>query len=179
MLKNPTVDLADLARSLQRRNHDLEHKAAIIAVSLRELVEKLNIIQQSSANLTESGIYTGSEPRADSDIVSASTLRRLWESKDWRELAKHWVGGVPIDFRRMSDDSGASAIELPKYAFDHQTRFDFNHIYQKTNDEIANEDPAFYQTLLAKVAQGECSEEEFIAAIRGGCCENKSIVGQG
>jgi polyketide synthase PksN len=179
LLKNPTVDLADLARSLQRRNHDLEHKAAIIAVSLRELVEKLNIIQQSSANLTESGIYTGSEPRADSDIVPASTLRRLWESKDWRELAKHWVGGVPIDFRRMSDDSGASVIELPKYAFDHQMRFDFNHIYQKTNDEIANEDPAFYQTLLAKVAQGECSEEEFIAAIRGGCCENKSIVGQG
>ncbi len=164
--KNSSVDIADVARLLQKVNHNLEYRATIIVSSIREFVEKLNLLQESRDNLTDSNICISSGFEMDTNDTKSLIIQQALEKKDVRQLAQLWIAGATIDFGQLNENSGTPAIDLPKYAFEHHITFDFNNNYLiNKEDETAKCDDEFYRILLEKIAKGELSEDEFADAI--------------
>jgi acyl transferase domain-containing protein len=164
--KNSSVEIADVARSLQKINHNLEHKAAIIASSIQDFFEKLNVLQQSRETLIDSNIYISSGIKFDADTTKSLIIQQALEKKDLKQLAQLWVAGATIDFRPLNGNSGTPGIDLPKYAFEHNIKFDFNNNYMINNEnETVKFDDEFYRILLEKISKGECSEDEFKEAM--------------
>jgi acyl transferase domain-containing protein len=164
--KNLAVEIADLAQSLQKVNHNLEHRAAVIASSTQDFAEKLNLLLQSKEGLIDSNIYISSGLAFDADATESFIIQQAIEKEDVKQLAQLWVAGATIDFRQLNENYETPRIDLPKYAFDHQVTFDFNnnHLLHNENKTVQFDDE-FYQILLEKVSKGELSEEEFTAAI--------------
>ncbi|BBB93441.1 MAG TPA: SDR family NAD(P)-dependent oxidoreductase [Methylomusa anaerophila] len=152
--KNSAVAIADIAQKLQKVNHNLEHRVAIIASSGRDLSEKLSILQKSGASLTDAGIYLSASMNFAADDAEALVIQQALAKQELRQLAQYWAAGAVIDFRRLNENTGTPGIDLPKYAFEHNIKFDFN-------KEAVNFDAEFFQILLDRIAKGELSEDEF------------------
>jgi polyketide synthase PksN len=163
--KDSSVAIADIAQSLQKVNHNLEHKAAIITSSIQDLLEKLNLLQKAEVSLTHSKIYMSSSITFDTDATKALLIQQALKEKDLNQLAQHWISGAAIDFRQLSGKYGISRIDLPKYAFEHNIKFDFNHNYMINNQNESLAADEFDRILLEKIANDELSEADFKAAM--------------
>ena len=163
--KNSSAAIADIAQSLQKVHHTLEHKAAIITSSIQDFLEKLNLLQKPDANLTALKIYMSSSIIFDMDDTTALLIQQALKEKDLTQLAQHWISGAAIDFRQLSGKSGICRIDLPKYAFEHNIKFDFNNYMIKNQNESLKASDEFYRILLEKIANDELSEAEFKVAM--------------
>ncbi|TCS93644.1 beta-ketoacyl synthase N-terminal-like domain-containing protein [Hazenella coriacea] len=148
-LKNDaSIQIGDVARSLQKLNHGLENRVAIIASSIHELIEKLAIFQKSKSSAEYLGIYTTLDRQSNFASPDAQAIQQLLEEKDLQSLANRWVAGERIDFRPLYKDLKDSQIVLPTYAFDHHVSFSFNQRDFAVNEESDRFDENYQRSNL-------------------------------
>ncbi|SFJ92795.1 polyketide synthase PksR [Thermoflavimicrobium dichotomicum] len=169
--KNSLLDIGDVAYSLQRINHQLEQRVAIVAKSNRDLIQKLDLVLESREGLENHGIYVSYEPGWKVHAFDSSMIQESLEKGDIRKLAQYWVMGETIDFGFLFKERVAPPIRLPHYAFEHRSSFSF----QKDYSGLQEESDEFYQTLFEKVISGELTEEQFKQLIMMGKKEEKWI----
>jgi polyketide synthase PksN len=160
VLKNNLFEIVDVARSLQKNNHNLENRVAIIASSISELLEKIDIFQKTGESAIVLNIYSSLHHRPDGNAMNSSVLQQALEKKDLRQLANYWIAGATIDFRQLNEKTKAPCVDLPKYVFEHDIEFDYNNyisIINKPKTELGDD---FYLNLSEKISQGELSEDE-------------------
>lgn len=153
---NRTVLIRDVAGNLQKLNHDLEYKAAIVVSSVEELIEKIVILQRTGESSPAQNIYISS-PRSNADFPSISIEQALQE-KDLIQLALHWLAGAAVDFKQLIKESKTNWLGLPKYPFSHEIDFSFTDL--SVNNKIAQFEDEFFLRLSEKIANGELSEDE-------------------
>ncbi|MCP4160488.1 MAG: SDR family NAD(P)-dependent oxidoreductase [Deltaproteobacteria bacterium] len=157
--KNSNIEIADIAGTLHKINHNLDQRVAIVATSINELLKKINHILETRESLTES-IYISSDQRSYLTSLSSSTIDKALEKRNLQQLAEHWIAGGTINFNQLYKDSRNQWITLPKYCFDHNIEFDFKEIEPIENNIVELNDE-FYQKLLFGISNGELSEDEF------------------
>ncbi|GER89948.1 hypothetical protein KDW_41100 [Dictyobacter vulcani] len=144
--KNPFLDMGDIARSLQKLNHGLEHRVAILSSSIDDLIVKLDTVQTASTGVQECDIYTSFDHTSSHvDVTDAFTILQLLEKKNLRQVARHWVAGARIDFKPLYKIQGTAWVDLPHYVFDHQMAFRFvdDHVFAEDEHD---EEPAPYRS---------------------------------
>jgi len=156
--ENTSLAEESVAWSLQKMNHDLEHRAAILASSISELTEKLNWLQTTRMSSADSNIYISLDQKSNQ---KASILQEAIAKKDLSKLAQHWVTRATINFTQLNEDAKSPPISLPKYAFEHHIAFNFNGD-DSLSDETTQFDDEFYRSLSEKISKGELSESQFI-----------------
>jgi hypothetical protein len=159
---NPSIDAGGLAHSLLRTNHALKHRVAIIARSVEELAGKIDLLIEARASFPGDDIYLSRDthPAEPPDI---SDIPENQEIQDLRLLARHWAAGRVDDFRLYADTKN-DFIRLPKYAFDHNSRFPVN--CGNGLFKAADGTDDMCQRLVDRVADGELTEEDFIQLIK-------------
>ncbi|KAA6449525.1 beta-ketoacyl synthase N-terminal-like domain-containing protein [Bacillus swezeyi] len=115
--KNPSSAIEAVVHSLHRINHDLEHRVAFTVASTQELLEKLKIFQASKESSLQQGIYTSFDLQSGAISPNAGLAH---------ETAQQWAAGVSIHFDHVHQGKGTGWINLPHYAFDHNTAFHFD-----------------------------------------------------
>ena len=119
-LPSESLHLADLAYTLQIGRKSFEHRAAIVAASAQELIDRL---ARFSDGVQDPNILTG-------NVGDAKALTRLLDRKskdefiglvsqqrDCRRLAQLWVGGLIEDWRHSQEHTGVRRMSLPTYPF--------------------------------------------------------------
>ena len=121
-----SMGIGDIARNLQKIDHGLEHRVAIQASSVAELLDKLGRFQHAPISSEECTMYTSFDHNTRQvEIVDALTILQLLDKKDLRQIARHWVTGAKIDFTPFYKDKESAWVDLPHYVFDHQEAFRF------------------------------------------------------
>ncbi len=108
---NRAKALVDIAYSLEKINHDLEHRVAIVASTSEEAVEKLEIFMRSKLGVPELNIYTSFDPQEGHS------------STNLPQLANDWVRGRKVDCKPLYEGKALDWVNLPTYAFDHAISF--------------------------------------------------------
>jgi FkbH-like protein len=111
------VNLADLAYTLQVGREELKERLAVVAVTGEELIRKLNIFWNGGQM---AGIFTGNsrseeldnERNNDDPSVEQAVLQ-----KDLVRIARFWVEGQKIDWRKLYTGTKPRRISLPTYPF--------------------------------------------------------------
>ena len=135
--QNPAIALRDIELRLQKINHNLENRAAIIAISSADLLKKLDLLLEGRVNLAATDIYLSFDAKSNED--SGETIQQVLERKDLRQLAEYWVAGTDIDFRQLYENYDTPWIDLPKYAFDHNIEFNFSNYESLMDNEPRND----------------------------------------
>lgn len=156
---NPTIPLSKLAKSLRMINHNLKYRVAILAISLQELINKLEFLLENKSTHKESNIYINASTKEDYPPEPISN-NLILDTENIIKLALCWVSGVYIDFNKLYQDDREMSLHLPKYAFDHSNVFNFNIV-----DGIDNENDSYYQDIIKQIVNGDMSEEQFIELV--------------
>ncbi|MFJ6208614.1 amino acid adenylation domain-containing protein [Lysinibacillus sp. NPDC092081] len=158
---NSNVELLEIAKAFSRINHSLEYKVAILASSITELLEKINLFQNSRGTILDSAIYTSLDQKGNKRNISESAIQQALERRDFQYLAQLWVEGTNVDFRSIYMNLGISQIDIPKYAFDYGTSVHFQDDQSVKVEELEQfNDKRFYLDLVEKISKGELNEEE-------------------
>lgn len=153
--KDTSLAVGEVAHTLWKRNHALEQRAAIIACSARDVLEKLTLLQETQKSIPDAGIYLSFDSHADTDF---SLLDKALNGNELRRLARHWVAGGKIDLRNIYKAGDKSWIALPAYAFEHEIDFSFDHDYTERRAETGPMDDGFYRKTFKKIPRGEFPE---------------------
>lgn len=164
LITNSSIGICDVARALQKINHDLEQRAAIIASSCQDLQNKLKILQDTKNTLLSKNIYISSEQKPIPNPITLS-LEQSLTKMDLSQLALHWVAGATIEFRKINNGSEAFRVDLPRYAFDHNIEFGFAHKLMQDN-ELVDINEEYYENILERLSNDELSLEQFEKIIR-------------
>lgn len=115
------MSTASLAYTLQSGREEMEERAAIKADSVYDLLIK---IQKYLNNEQVSGIYTGNILDAKDDKEGykkiqddALRINELLLNEDYDELARLWVNGIVIDWKKLYQDKIPQKVSLPGYCF--------------------------------------------------------------
>ncbi|XVV00821.1 alpha/beta fold hydrolase [Actinosynnema sp. CA-248983] len=108
--------LAPLARTTQVGRAEQPHRLAVVVSDTAELVHRLragDVLRGSAgADFPDRARFTGD----DADGLVADLLDR----RDLPELARLWVHGVPVDWRRLWAGARPRRVPLPPYPFQRQ-----------------------------------------------------------
>lgn len=119
-----TLNLEDIAYTLQVGRDMFCVRLAIMADSITQLVEKLNLYLIGKRDVV--GIYEGKIPNVESktestetDILDAEGLKREWKSLEGRQaILKKWVNGDEVNWDYLySDKRKQKRVPLPTYSF--------------------------------------------------------------
>ena len=113
-----SLALGDLAFTLQTGRESMQERLAIVAGSLDELREKLELFGQGRQN--GDGIYTGSADPADTAKAKMGNSADGSGQADLHHLAQAWVSGAKIDFHSLQRSAPVRRIPLPNYCFQHK-----------------------------------------------------------
>lgn len=114
-LKNhAAVALKDIAWSLEKINHGLENRLAIIASSHEELLIRLNFFQKTQTSCSDLDIYFSQ----DSSFTGK-------DKNGIGDAAINWVAQISTQWSQIFDDPDCAWVPLPTYAFDHREEFSF------------------------------------------------------
>jgi thioesterase domain-containing protein/3-oxoacyl-(acyl-carrier-protein) synthase/acyl carrier protein len=107
----------------------MDERIAIIASSFKELIKKLNLLENSSDTnkqaLEKQGIYLGAVNQLESnplnDIFTDEMARMLiydnQQEGGWKKLAKLWITGIDIPWKIMWENEMVKPVSLPLYPF--------------------------------------------------------------
>ncbi len=116
-----TLDLADLAFTLQAGRDALEHRLAFLAQTREEVAQALRGIADGKP---PAGLLVGkARKKADElslleDDEDVEALLRAWiEKKRLSKLAKLWLQGLTVDWRKLYGDKAPRRLHLPTTPF--------------------------------------------------------------
>jgi 3-oxoacyl-(acyl-carrier-protein) synthase/thioesterase domain-containing protein/acyl carrier protein len=107
----------------------MDERIAIIASSFKELIKKLNLLENSSDTkkqaLEKQGIYLGAANQLESnplnDIFTDEMARMLiydnQQEGRWKKLAKLWISGFDIPWKLIWENEKLKPVSLPLYPF--------------------------------------------------------------
>jgi 3-oxoacyl-(acyl-carrier-protein) synthase/acyl carrier protein len=119
---NPSVNLSDVAYTLQTGRKPFEKRMAVIGATARDIITSIEKNDPRDLFSTLDPAGQGSLP--DGRNAEASL----------HALGKRWVGGAYIDWRELYKNETRRRMELPSYAFD-RSRYFIEPTPEKTNDE--------------------------------------------
>jgi len=121
-LHSKSIYLDDLTYTLQIGRKEMEYRLAIVINTMAELHEKLTLYVQGEHNLNT--FYQGSISHSGilSDLITEgqsgiSFIKLLVEQKDFNKIAKLWVAGADIDWKKLYPSNLPKRIHLPTYPF--------------------------------------------------------------
>ena len=158
--QNATVNLGEFAWSLCKVNHGLENRIALVASSIGEVLEQLTLVRETEKTVTDFGIYFSADANPDETPMS-SMIQNALKNKDLRQLAAYWTAGATIDFSSLYSELNTRWISLPKYAFDHQVKFDFDRPDKGAHSETESSEDLHYWDVIENVVGGRLSEDQF------------------
>ena len=158
--KHSNIDAESVAGSLQKLNHDLDHRLAVLASTTDELMNKLDTVLRERETLTDPDCYLCLNSGSMDDSEPNEAIHEALEKGDIKELAHHWVRGTNIDFSPLFQDTKLPFTALPTYAFDHTMAFNFGN-HDSDNGSGDNGVEERYRELYEKVIRGELADEEF------------------
>ncbi|HEX8611490.1 MAG TPA: SDR family NAD(P)-dependent oxidoreductase [Telluria sp.] len=113
------AELADIAFTLQNGRKSFEHRLAVVAASMDELIAKLGLFVDGTK---DSDILSGHAKNADGVTKLLSRAEKelfvalLSQSRDPHKLAQLWIDGLLSDCRGLPE-SGGKRTSLPTYPF--------------------------------------------------------------
>ena len=114
------VDLKDAAYTLQRGRKSFEHRAAIIAGTTAELIEKLACFIEGRRS---QDVLTGQAKGAEGVMrflnrrQKQEFVRMVSQDGDLHQIAGMWVEGLLADWQGHRSSSAGQRISLPTYPF--------------------------------------------------------------
>ncbi len=110
-----SLRLLDVAFTSQVGRDAMAERLAVEASSLEELRERLRAFaaEQSPVEGLQSGAAGKDEPAA----TDQDDLRSALADRDLATLAKLWVAGHRVDWRRLHDEGDPRRVSLPPYPF--------------------------------------------------------------
>lgn len=112
--KHPDVNLNQLSYILQTKREVFKRKFACIAQTSKELI---NNIKDYLNDVHNENIYTNKEE----EYLSISEVDNLIRNKDLTNLAKAWVNGISIPWKKLYNNYSPKNIsQLPTYPFNHK-----------------------------------------------------------
>ncbi|MBV9495105.1 MAG: SDR family NAD(P)-dependent oxidoreductase, partial [Acidobacteria bacterium] len=118
-LERNAVDLRDVAHTLQHGRKSFEHRAAIVAATNSELIEKLTAFVEGRKHqdvVTAQAKGTEGVMRFLNRRQKQEFIRMVSSDGDPRPIAGMWVEGLLEDWQGQPADGGKK-ISLPTYAF--------------------------------------------------------------
>lgn len=116
--QNPSITLQDVARALYGREALAGFRAALVAHSLDDAIQKLRQLAASGVGDDASEIYLSPEPCADRDLPPLAV-----DGNTPVALAAHWLAGGNLEIDPGRPVAGNPLPIFPKYAFDHSRSF--------------------------------------------------------
>lgn len=123
--KSASLNLADIAYTLQVGRDSMKRRLAFTAATLEELLEKLTCFVSGAANAS---LFRGVVKRVPAANAAQSTdheqTERCIASGDYEKLLQSWVQGADVDWSRLYGPRSLymtakpKRISLPSYAFD-------------------------------------------------------------
>ena len=124
--------LARLAYTLQEGRESMKQRLAIVVSSIDQLMEKLERFCQAEEPSAEENLYLG---RVETHQTSPGA--RSVEATDREELARLWVSGVEIPWKKLYPGRFSGRISLPTYPFERKR-------YWITELDTAQPQPGIY-----------------------------------
>lgn len=118
-LERGSVELADLAYTLQVGRDEMQARAAWLVSSLEELKQKLSAIVVSE-EWPRDGYRNGREVRSavqGTDAEKTAFVQDLISRRDLAGLAESWVAGTKIDWRLLHQAGARRRLSAPTYPF--------------------------------------------------------------
>jgi len=160
-----SITAESVARSLQRINHALEYRAAVVASSPEELLKKLEIVTGTGGVSSDADIYTsfsitgtnsGADTGADTGAANQGDIQQAPEEGNLRLLAQYWAAGKDIDLRQLYKGPEFPFTPLPGYVFDYESD-------DESDDEFTDiSEDELYLRIFERVSRGELSKNQFI-----------------
>ena len=122
-LREPeTVNLRDMAFTLQLGREAMEERLAVLVRSVAELEEKLRGFVEGQDDIED--VYRGQVKRNKDALAAFAAEDELQEAinkwiqrKKYSKLLDLWVKGVDFDWNKLHGDSKPRRISLPTYPF--------------------------------------------------------------
>ncbi|AGC43223.1 polyketide synthase [Myxococcus stipitatus DSM 14675] len=116
--------LEDVAFTLRHGRHALAHRAALVARSVGELVERLGRLTRDAGG-TSPEVLTGvaqGEPQSIQELFASEQalqahLGEMAARGELHKLARLWTQGLGIDWAQVLPRDGAALVALPGYPF--------------------------------------------------------------
>ncbi|MGK3961884.1 SDR family NAD(P)-dependent oxidoreductase [Sorangium sp. So ce1667] len=147
------VLLGDVAYTLQVGREPRQHRLALLAASMDELVERLGLYCDGAA-MDASWSFTGQATRKPGAAASresaereADRVRALLEQQDLGALGRLWVTGRHVDWSLLYRSAKPRRIALPTYPFARE-RYWFAESAELRHDRPAAHDDAPARTAL-------------------------------
>ncbi len=115
-----SLNLADITYTVQVGRESMGERLAIITSSIEQLINKLD---KYINNIDEYGVFVGNIYKKPEllgvieDFNLEDILKKLYEDNNLESIAKLWVAGTSIDWRKVYDTSKCSYVPLPTYPF--------------------------------------------------------------
>ncbi|PHG78289.1 SDR family NAD(P)-dependent oxidoreductase [Bacillus wiedmannii] len=114
-----SINLNDLAYTLQIGRESMEERLAIVVNSVEELKEKLVKYVQGSKEVT---IYQGNTKNSElknllSGRAATEFIKIIIDDQDYAKLAMLWVSGLEFDWNLLHKKIPLQRISLPTYPF--------------------------------------------------------------
>ncbi|MFI1761425.1 SDR family NAD(P)-dependent oxidoreductase [Streptomyces sp. NPDC020800] len=124
---NDEVSVADLAYTLQRGREAMEHRLALVAEDVKQLVGALeHFLRDEAADTAPVPLFTGDTRRDGADIGALLTgsagealVQQLLAENRPEDVALFWARGGAVPWDRVQG-SGRVLSALPTYPFDRQ-----------------------------------------------------------
>jgi polyketide synthase PksN len=119
--REPAVELADLAYTLQTGRVHYEFGLALVAADLTSLHSQLTQFLRSGAH-PAAGIFSGKRPRTPLQTdAAAEQLRLSLQQRDLVSLATAWLAGQhPTNWQDLYSQGSAFRIAVPGYVYSRQ-----------------------------------------------------------
>ncbi len=127
---NPSINLRDVAYTLQVAREELEERVAIIAQNLEEFLTKCDLFVNKQEGLIENQIYQKNVKQGNrellelvsNEITGNQYLELVLKNKQYNVITMLWVNGVRIEWERLYGNEQKSRVSLPTYNFS-KTRY--------------------------------------------------------
>ncbi len=117
-----SIDLTDLAYTLQLGKDEMKERLGFIVSSVEQLKEKLEAWTLGTKNLKNT--FRGQVMRdkenlsiGESDADLKNKVDKLISDKDWTKILELWVQGLDTDWNKLYVDNKPYRISLPTYPF--------------------------------------------------------------
>ncbi|WP_368650522.1 SDR family NAD(P)-dependent oxidoreductase [Bacillus inaquosorum] len=110
------IQIRDLAYTLQVGREPMEERVAFVADGIQELTGQLKAFIEGHETVQH--CWMGRVSRGSDLSLSAETVHKSLEQRNFDLIAEQWVNGASIDWKLLYDGKKPKRISLPTYPFE-------------------------------------------------------------